>query len=901
MKYFLIFLFCLVSFLSFSQTKRFEVNGILYAEDLDEPLEAATVYLQRIQDSSLVAYGITDRKGEFKIEGKTPDDRLNVFMSYLGYKTYTKVIEIDSEIIKLPTLRLQTEDNALDEIIIKSTAPITFKTDTLEYNAKSFKTKKDANVEDVLKVLPGVEIDENGTITVNGVAVDNVLVNGKPFFGDDPSIATKNLTKDIIKKIQIVDTKTKDQAFAGEAGEQESKTINLTIEEDKNKGEFGRLSAAGGTDERYQMSGIYNRFNDTRRVSVLAGGNNINAPGFSNAELNDTFGRDRGFSAGGNGIITSKNVGANFNSAPSKYNEFNTDYFYARSDSEDRRKVDKEIFLPETTYYTSSESSTIKTNQSHKANVSYETELDSTLLLSFRPRFQANKSTSNWLSEEESFNEDRDITNKSISSINSINDSDVFTADLRATKRLGKKGSFIRFEMGGQLKNSDSDKYLLSETNYYGDEPSDDIRNQYGDGNLSETQTNSSIRFRKPVLKDKMSLDMEYNYRNTLSKSKLSTFDFDETSQTYSDFNFDQSTDFENENVTSTPEVGLRYRGEKWSFRTELGYDFINLSSKDMLRPELNFDQDFAQVRMDARIGYDVKSKMSFRTDYRLRNEAPSISQLQPYVNISNPLHIIKGNPALEMTQNHRVNTRFYTNSYSKGFGFFGYVNLNVVDNKVVSKSEVDENLIKTTTYVNVDGAFNVNMVVSMSQKIKLDSISDLKIIAGVRPNLQRNVNFNNDVQYSSTVRSLAPSLGVVYDITDTVELESNYSAQFSEGTYSLDSFNDTAFTIHRLKLNTAVYLLNNFEWRNNMNFNYNSNISDGFQKSSWFWNSTLSYSVLNDKGYVTLKAYDILNQNTNASRVVNEDYIQDSESNVLQQYFLIGFSWKFNSMGAKS
>ncbi|WP_066224198.1 outer membrane beta-barrel protein [Formosa haliotis] len=904
MRYFFTLLFVLTSIYVQAQSKHFQISGTLMASDVNEPLEAATVYLQRIQDSTLVAYGITDAKGNFEIEGKTADPQLNIFMSYLGYKTYAKVIEIASDPIHLQTMRLETEDNTLQEVIIKAAAPITFKKDTLEYNVKSFKTKKDANVEDVLKVLPGVEIDEDGIITVNGVEVDNVLVNGKSFFGDDPSIATKNLTKDIIKKIQIVDTKTKAQAFAGETGDQENKTINLTIEEDKNKGHFGRVSAAGGTDNRYETSGIYNRFNDTKRVSVLAGTNNINAPGFSNAELNDTFGgrgsRDYG-SGSGNGIITSKNVGANYTSSPSKHKEFNADYFYARSDSDQENKTDKEIFLPDSKYYTSSVSTNLKTNQSHKANIYYETDLDSTLLLTIRPRFQANESESRYLSDEKSFNEEKVLSNQSISQINSNSESQQFSTDLGATKRIGKKGSYVRFNLGANVSNSDSDKYLKSQTNYFGDSPSDEVRNQHEDGKQSGQEISSSLRFRLPLIENKLTLDLEYDYQSNLSKSKLFTYDFDDSTNEYSDFNFDQSTDFENENIVATPEVELRYRGDKWYFRTEVGYDFIELSSKDALRPELNFSQDFTQIKLGTTLGYRVRSKMEMRLQYRLRNQAPSISQLQPYVDISNPLHIVMGNPALEMTQNHRIHARYNSTNYNKGFGFFGFVNLNVLDNNVVQKSVIDEDYVKTTTYVNVDGSYNLSMMMNASKKVKLDSISNIKFIVGLRPSLNRSVNFNNDVQYTNTVRALGPTVGAVYEISDIVEVETYYSAQFSRANYSIDSFDDNAFTIHNLRINTATYLPKGLEWRNNINFNYNSNISDGFQKSAWFWNSTLSYSVLNDTGYVTLKAYDLLNQNTNARRIVNQDYIQDSESNVLQQYFLLGFSWKFNSLGAKS
>ncbi len=212
-------------------------------------------------------------------------------MSYVGYRTYLKKMLIDKEIIDLKRIALQL-DNQLGEVLVKSTAPITIKKDTLEFNVKSFKTKKDATVEDLLKQLPGVEVDDEGKITVNGKEVNKILVNGKPFFGNDPTITTKNLTKDIIEKIQVVDTKTKAEAFTGEVGDSENKTINLTIKEENNKGVFGRVSAGAGTDERYEFAGMVNLFDNDRRISVLAGGHNNNSPGFSLGELSTMFAND---------------------------------------------------------------------------------------------------------------------------------------------------------------------------------------------------------------------------------------------------------------------------------------------------------------------------------------------------------------------------------------------------------------------------------------------------------------------------------------------------------------------------------------------------------------------------------------------------------------------------------
>ncbi len=222
-------------------------------------------------------------------------------------------------------MSVQTEE--LEGVVVTANrAPITIKKDTLEFNAASFSTKANATVEDLLKELPGVEVDAQGNITVNGKPVNKILVNGKPFFGDDPTIATRNLTKEIVEKIQVTDTKTDSQAFTGEKGDENNKTINIQIDEEKNKGIFGRVAAGGGTDKRFEYAGLINYFDNDLRVSALAGGNNINSPGFSFGEIEKMFGSARYVSmnsngsfnyngrafGGGDGITNSRTAGANF-------------------------------------------------------------------------------------------------------------------------------------------------------------------------------------------------------------------------------------------------------------------------------------------------------------------------------------------------------------------------------------------------------------------------------------------------------------------------------------------------------------------------------------------------------------------------------------------------------------
>ena len=264
-------------------------------------------------------------------------------------------------------------DNALDEVTLTATrAPITIKKDTLEFNANSFDTRQDANLEDLMKKLPGVEVDSDGNITVNGKPVSRILVNGKEFFGNDPKIATKNLPKEIIDKIQVTDTKTKSEEFTGKAGDPDNKTINIELKEDKNKGYFSRLTAGGGTDDRYELSGIGNYFKDELRVSVLASSNNINSSGFSFDEVFDMMGGNArsvrfssngSFSINGNGfgssggITKSETAGFNFVNEWDNDMELSVDYFYGKNDTETRTRVERENILPDSRYFTNSESS----------------------------------------------------------------------------------------------------------------------------------------------------------------------------------------------------------------------------------------------------------------------------------------------------------------------------------------------------------------------------------------------------------------------------------------------------------------------------------------------------------------------------------------------------------------
>lgn len=914
MKYFFSIFLLLCVLNTKAQSKEFKITGTVQTDSEKEPLESATVYLERIKDSTLVSYTISDKNGKFSLEDKTADESLKLFISFVGYQTYSQIVKMDKGEINLDPINLMVDSNALDEVLIKSRAPITIKTDTLEFNVKSFKTKKDANVEDLLKQLPGVEVDDEGKITVNGKDVNKILVNGKPFFGDDPTITTRNLTKDIIEKVQITDTKTKAEAFTGEVGDNENKTINLTIKEENNKGVFGRLAAGAGTDKRYEFAGMFNRFDNNQRISLLVGGNNTNSPGFSFGEIRNMFGGGRFMSmsgngsfsvdgrsfGGGQGVTTSRNVGANYADKIGKKVDISADYFYSGSNSENETSTERENILPDARFFSESDSKTYNESDNHSANLEFEIEVDSTLRIDIEPSFRKSMSRNTFSSFEETRDESALLTNDSdVSSFVETVGSN-FSNEIDATKKFGSNGAFLRLSIDNEFDETTSDDTVVSEANVYGDTPESIIRDQFTDGENKSTTFNVSTTYRLPLKAKELFLDFKFDYRSDKQDNRRSTFDFDDATQDYTSFNTELSTNFENTNKRSTPSVRLALRKEKWSFSLESGYVFRTLENDDELRPLLSLKRNFEAVELRSNFNFRFSPKSSIYSGYRLTNQTPSVRQLSPFQDVSNPLNIVIGNPDLEPSNNHNLYAGFNAFDFQKGTGFYAHLGGNLTSNAVVSKSVIDENFVRNTTYTNVDGNHSAYASATFSKSIKVDSLKTFKYRIGMSSNFNRNVNFNNDVQYASKNTSYSPNAEITFTWKDVLELRPNYRVSFNTTRFDIDNFEDQKFVNHSLGINTATFLPKKFEWRNDISFNYNSNIAPGFQKSAWFWNSTLAYSMLKDNATLTLKAYDLLNQNTNARRTATENFIQDSQSTVLQQYFMVSFSWKFNSLGSK-
>ncbi|WP_299160237.1 outer membrane beta-barrel protein [uncultured Tenacibaculum sp.] len=897
-----------------AQSYQFKITGKINSFKDKSPIEAATIHLERVKDSSVVSYTISNEKGNFSLEGKSFHKDLKLFISYVGMDNYTKLIPLGKKSdFNLGLINIKENSNLLNEVVIKSRAPITIKKDTVEFNVKSFKTKKDATVEDLLKKLPGVEVDEEGKITVNGKSVNKILVNGKPFFGNDPSITTKNLTKDIIEKVQITDTKSKSEAFSGEKGDADNKTINLTIKKENNKGWFGRVSAGAGSDKRYEGATMINRFNNNQRFSVLASSNNINSPGFSFGEIQKMFGgggstwisgngsfniNGRSF-GGGSGIIKSKTAGATYADEYGKGVDVNANYFYSGSTSNNESKSNREYTLPDRKYFSTSTSNSDDENHNHSIDTELDIEIDSTLLINIKPSFVYNKREGSYNTQEKSLDENRVLTNSYTSNSYSKSTANNFRNKIDITKKIGKNGSFIKAYIINQIDKSDTKEINKSTINVLGTTPSIENRDQENTIANNLNSLNTKITYRLPLVAKKIFLDTKYTYRQDERDNKEGTYDFDNTSQQYSNFNQDLSSDFTYNDIVKTPAMELIYKTKKWRFNVETGLVNRTLENKDKLRPNLSLKKEYNNLALRSNFRYRFDSKASISFNYRINNRVPNINQIQPFSNVNNPSNIITGNPELKPTQNHRMYVNFNKYNWQAGTGLWFYVSGSMYNNQIVSNTTIDSNLRRNTTYENTDGGYDVWGGGSYNKKVKLDSITSIKLRAGSNISIYKNFNILNNIKEGARTTALRPNIGITLDWNKMISIETRYDISFSKTKYDINTSQNQDFTRHSLRIRTKTNFPKKLEWRNDVKYTYNPNVI-GFNKAAWFWNSTIAYSILKDKGIISLKAYDLLNQNTNAQRRASSNYVEDSQSTVLQQYFMLGFSWKFNSLGKK-
>lgn len=888
------------------------IKGSIVDAERGTPLEAATIFVETLRDSVLISYAITDPKGEFILEGRTSYKEGRIGISYNGYKS--RAIEVDLKpLLDLNIIKLEEQALELAGIdLIAERVPLTIRKDTLEFNADSFKTRPDATVEDVLKKLPGVEVASDGSITVNGKSVNKVLVDGQVFFSTDPKVATKSLTKDVISKIQILDSKTKEQEFIGEQGDGENKTINLLLKEDKKSGYMGRVSGGYGTDDRYQANGLLNYFDKSQRISILGSSNNINNPGFSFDEIYDMVGNPRGgirvggsggFSVGnlsfgfGEGIVTSSTLGASYADQRKDQYKMDGNYFYTYSDSYNDERTARENILPDGSYFTDTESSFMGSTISNQGSANLEFDIDKTTRVTIQPNLSMNRTDSQRGRNTSTLDDQGNLVNDNSSRERSEGMQRNFSNNLEIMKKLDTLGRYVRFYFQNNNRINDSESFLNSQRNIFGDNPEQQILDQRTTVANSTDSYEIGASYRHTLGKD-LYLDFRYSYNNNRQQSERSVTDLDPNGGDYL-FNPQLSSDFDFTTQTHVPEISFGSNGQKLRFNVRARMERNNLDNEDFIQ-ETSFSKTYDNLLLSSNFNYNMGNSRRLSLRYSSRLNTPSVRQLQPVPDLSNPLNIVVGNPNLSPGVNHSFNLNYNNFNWRERTGLFVFSGMTMEQDKVVSSTTTDQNLIRTTNYENVDGNYNGWVGINYSKEIKKDSLYSLKFTVNPSLSFDKQVGFTNGSRLEAKSLNLRPRVGLLFNFMELVELEPEYSLGLQSTNYNLDRVEDVDYITHNFGVKLTSYWPKNLVWGNDFTYSYNSNVGEGFKKDALFWNMSLGWQLFNKKATLKVLAYDLLNQNINTRRTSGQDFVQDFQGTVLNRYFMGSLTIKFDSFGGK-
>lgn len=898
----LFFLFCFAA----NAQNDIVIKGTILDVNTQVPLELATVYFTTVKDSTVIEYATTDKNGSFRLSTKKYDKPVVLKVSYEGYQTFYEDQKGLLESKDFGKIYLFESINALDNVIIKSEAPpITIKKDTLEFNAASYKVRPDSNVETLLKQLPGVDVDSDGKVTVNGREVTQFLVNGKTFFDKDGAIALKNLPAEIIKKIQVSDFKTKKEELSKQESTSDYSSINITIDEKKNKGYFGKILGGYGSDDRYESSLIMNFFNNKQKISVLASSNNINSTGFAMDEVFDNMGGGRNAksggsnSGGGKGITQSNLVGLNYSDDWSEKLAAMGSYNFSNSVNKNDSKSNQISFLPDGDILTAAESTSRNESTGNKANVELEYKIDPTMRLVVAPKIS--QSRSNSTSSSSSFSEDENGLSLNESTAKSYSESTntSFSNAINFNKSFKRKSRNLSFVFTNNNTNSDSDGLNLSETIFHQDNTKNEERNQNNKKTSSNDAYSADIEYTEPITDSlRVRFGSDFDWANTMNDEK--TFNFDPATQSYTDLNVGLSNYTTSKQNSISPKVGLTLQKSKFTINLNSRTAIIDFDNHSLyLGQATDLNKKYALPYGDFQVRYKFSRSKNLTFKYDYSNVLPSSTQLMPVLDLSNPLNTVIGNPNLNPIEKNSANFNFKNYDFRTRSGYNFYIKGDYYNNDVVSTSIYDDSGKRNTTYANISGTYTASIGGNWNQSLKRDA-HVLRYGFGLNSSYAFDKGFTDGVIYTAKSVAVTPKVNLTYEYGDLLIVSPTYSLSYNDTRYE-GAGKPSSNVIHRINLQTTTYWPENLIFGNDFGYTYNSNISSNFKKDFYLWNTSLSYGFFDKKVYAKVKVYDVLNQNQSATRTISATSIRDEENTVLKRYIMFSVSYKIgNFAGAE-
>jgi len=914
----------LIVFISgIASAQKFTLKGKVI-DSLGSTLPSATVMLMNPKDSSLVNFGVSDTGGNFEIRNVSKGV-YQIRISFVGFGVYQKLVNVDQStgtIVDLGQLKLQSESQLLDDITVTGTkAPVTVKRDTIEFNAGSFKTKANANVEDLLKKLPGVEVETDGTIRAQGEQVQRVTVDGREFFGRDPKLATRNLPADAVEKVQIFDKKSDQAAFTGIDDGSKEKTVNLELKEEKRNAAFGNLMAGAGDDNRRQAKANINRFTKGKQISFLGMANNINEQGFGIDEYMNFSGGSQQMMGGGgsfniniggdggnqitlnfggrqNGVITSYAGGLNFNRDYSKgRSKAGGNYFYNRLEQNISRTLDRVNYLPEDvslnlparSYDFNQESRQFTTGDNHRANLTVDHFLDSANSLRFTAAATLTENSSDVSSNSTTFNVDGTPRNTSERATANVSNSTAVNATLLWRHKFSRKGRTFSSNFNFNKSLSDADGTLNSENNFFGNLNNEvQIIDQVNTQKTDNQTLGATFSYTEP-LGNRRYLEFNYNYRINRNDVNREVFNRENSTLEKDDL---LSNEYTSDYTFSRPSINLRFNREKYNVTIGAGYQNTRLEG-DLITRNILIDRTFRNVLPTARINYDFTSFKRIRLDYDASMREPTIQQLQPVIDNTDPLNIYIGNPNLKPAYAHTMSANFTTFDPAKSINFFTFINATYQTNAITTSQSVDQRLVRTSIPVNVKDNVNVSANMNLGFPVK-----KLKSRFNVGPTATyfESINVLNESESSVVQQTIGGNARYNFTMEDkfTLDLSANIRDQITS--YESAPEQDQEFINTTWSAETSITILKNFQLNSSFDlYQYESKTTD-FRQEIPILNIWLSRFLLKgNSGELKVGVSNLLDKSLGITQTASANFLQQETINNLGRYIMVSFTYALN------
>jgi len=906
------------------------VEGTVVKKNRNAALVGAHIRLVEQDDSTRSFVASTDENGHFEFSN-IRRATYTMEVTYLGYGKLSRTVTIDKSRVDVETLTMSEKAIPLKEVVVEGRTPAAEqKGDTIEYNAQAFKINRDATAEELIKKMPGVTV-QNSVIKAQGEEVQQVLVDGQQFFGNDPMVALRNLPADVIDKVQVFD-KLSDQAqLTGFNDGQSSKTINIVTRPDRRRGEFGRLNGGYGTDDRYTVGGSIHHFASSRRLSAIGLSNNVNQQNFSMQDILGVMsggspgegpgtggmfgpgGEMGGAGAGGGpppgggggagnffigqqgGSSTVHSGGVNYSDSLGKNLHATGSYFYNRTDNANPQVVSRQYVIPQDSIVSYNESSeTEQKNENHRLNVRFEYAPDSSNSFIASPElsFQDNQRTS-------SVNAINRLTLGAVSSQSESNNrtnSSGYTSrgDLVYRHKFAIPGRTFSADVSVGKDRQESSGEQTSLNEYGNAQDRSDTLAQRSNSLLNGSSLSTNFAYTEPI--SAWSL-LQATYSRTYTNNSSDR-------RTYGDLELDSTLSNSYENEYETHKAGVMYnlRGGSFSGMAGVSYQIADLRGRQSFPQSIAIEKTFYTILPNAMVNYQLSRRRNVQLLYRTSTTSPSIGQLQNVVDNSNTLLLSAGNPNLKQSYSQTFLTRLSLVNSLTSQSFMLFVSLSHTKDYIGNSTLVaqSDSLMpdgirlnrgtQLTRPVNLDGYWSANSFCTYGAPLDLIECS-LNLNAGVT--YTRTPALVDGQRSLSNAYSLNPGFVLGSNFSEDFDFTVSYTASFTFTSNAIQSASGNNYTTH-----TAALQLNCIFWegivaRTDMKGTLNSGLTSGQSQNTLTWNVSIGKKFLPDeRGELLLTAYDLLNENKSINRRVAETYIEETISRVLPRYFMLTFTY---------